>query len=345
MKSLTLSSTLCFAATIAAFAGDPVIGEKIPADDPNLWDCHRVDSHAPIGVMGDHNHGAGEMMFSYRFMYMDMDGQRDGTNNLSSSGVFARGYMVAPTRMDMEMHMIGFMYAPSDWLTLMAMGSYQFRSMDHVTRSGSPARMMRGASFTNKSEGWGDLPVTALIKIYDQNRQRIHLNLGVSAPTGEFSELAYPMHATTGTWDLLPGATWLWQNGDLSGGAQAIGRIHLGENDHDFRYGNGVEGTSWLAYRLCDWASISGRLSLEWADDIRGEDSRIRGLRMAPPMDPANHGGTWLDSGIGLNLYGQEGLLEGHRLAIEGILPLYQDLNGPQLKRDWMLVVGWQKAF
>jgi hypothetical protein len=34
-----------------------------------------------------------------------------------------------------------------------------------------------------------------------------------------------------------------------------------------------------------------------------------------------------------------------HRLALELGAPIYQDLNGPQMETDWMLTVGWQKAF
>ena len=40
------------------------------ADSPSS----RPDSHAPIGVMGDHGHKTGEVMLSYRFMAMDMQG-------------------------------------------------------------------------------------------------------------------------------------------------------------------------------------------------------------------------------------------------------------------------------
>ena len=36
----------------------------------------RADSHAPIGVMGEHMHKKGEWMLSYRYMYMDMEGSR-----------------------------------------------------------------------------------------------------------------------------------------------------------------------------------------------------------------------------------------------------------------------------
>ncbi len=66
---------------------------------------------------------------------------------------------------------------------------------------------------------------------------------------------------------------------------------------------------------------------------------------MAPPMDTNNHGGTRVEAGIGLSVVVPDGPLQGHRLAIEALTPIYQDLNGPQLKRGWTMTVGWQKAF
>ena len=79
----------------------------------------RPDSHAPIGVMGDHMHEAGHWMLSYRYMRMRMKGNRDGNHDLSIDEVFALpvNYAAVPTDMDMEMHMFGVMYAPTDWLT------------------------------------------------------------------------------------------------------------------------------------------------------------------------------------------------------------------------------------
>jgi hypothetical protein len=53
---------------------------------------HAGHSDAPISIMGDHVHPAGELMFSYR--YMDMDGMRNGTSDVSSTEVF--GTSVAP---------------------------------------------------------------------------------------------------------------------------------------------------------------------------------------------------------------------------------------------------------
>lgn len=43
--------------------------------------------HAPIGVMGDHAHDKGEWMLSYRFMHMDMQGNRTGTGNIDADTI------------------------------------------------------------------------------------------------------------------------------------------------------------------------------------------------------------------------------------------------------------------
>lgn len=43
---------------------------------------------------------------------------------------------VALTQMDMSMHMLGVMYAPSDDLTLVAMMPWVENEMDHVTATG-----------------------------------------------------------------------------------------------------------------------------------------------------------------------------------------------------------------
>lgn len=115
----------------------------------SFGDTVRADSHAPIGVMGDHTHQAGEFMFSYRFMSMTMDGNRSGSDFLSpldiATSVPNRFFgspmqpptlRVVPLDMRMDMHMFGMMYAPTSWLTLMGMTSYKDNSMDHVTFQG-----------------------------------------------------------------------------------------------------------------------------------------------------------------------------------------------------------------
>ena len=47
---------------------------------PAIADTSSASDHAPIGVMVDHRHKKGEVMVSYRYMRMNMDGSRIGTD-------------------------------------------------------------------------------------------------------------------------------------------------------------------------------------------------------------------------------------------------------------------------
>ena len=319
-----------------------LVADNVPSG-ANLWSSARADGHAPLGVMGDHTHGKGEVMISYRYMLMDMDGNRDGTDSLSNAEVL-QDFPVTPTNMTMEMHMLGIMYAPSDNLTLMTMIPYVFNNMDHVTRM--------GVEFTTESDGFGDIQLGGLYKIFDRNNQRVHLNLGMSFPTGSIDErgdtpagddvvLPYPMQIGSGTFDLRPGITYLGQSNDWSWGAQANGVLRLGENDEDYQLGNQFGLTAWGAYRWNEWVSTSIRLNGRTWGDIEGADSRLN-PNLIPTADPDLRSGTNLFLGFGVNFYIPKGGLKGSRIAVEVELPLVRDLDGPQLETDLQLTAGLQ---
>ena len=83
MKTLFLSIASIFTliGTVVAGPDQPVVEGKNPCHD-SKWDCHRPDSHAPIGVMGDHTHKQGEFMMSYRYMFMEMRPNYIGTDQV-----------------------------------------------------------------------------------------------------------------------------------------------------------------------------------------------------------------------------------------------------------------------
>ena len=114
----------------------------------------RGDSHAPIDVMCDHYHKKNEIMLSYRFMNMNMDGYSKGSSDANYSDARTKpngsNYMVVPLEMTMIMHMLGGMYAISDDITLMLMGSYFDNEMEMKKHSNGVKKKM-------KSSGWGDL--------------------------------------------------------------------------------------------------------------------------------------------------------------------------------------------
>jgi len=313
------------------------------ADGSRPWTSGRPDGHAPIGVMGDHTHGTGEVMLSYRYMYMDMDDNRDGTNTLSDADVLQQ-FPVTPTRMTMQMHMLGAMYAPSNDLTLMVMAPYIVKEMDHITR--------RGVRFSTNSEGFGDIKLGALYKVLNRNRQQVHFNFGVGFPTGSIDkrdrtpagpdqQLPYPMQIGGGTFSLSPGVTYLGQTDNWSWGAQAMGMLNLGRNSRDYRLGDGANLTVWGARRWNDWLSTSVRLDGRTWGNITGADSELN-PNVIPTADPDRRGGTQLDVVFGINFFVPRGAEKGARAAVEFALPIHRSLDGPQLETDWRLIVGLQ---
>ncbi len=59
---------------------------------------------------------------------------------------------------------------------------------------------------------------------------------------------------------------------------------------------------------------------------------------MAPTTDPRATGGSRIDLSLGLNGF----VGSGHSFGIEFGVPVYQDLNGPQMETDWMLSFSYQ---
>ena len=118
--------------------------------------------------------------------------------------------------MSMEMNMAMLMYAPSDYLTLMATAPYIKKEMDHETTA--------GVRFTTRSEGIGDIEVKGIYTFYGEpdDKHRLMFAGGFSFPTGSIDrkdiqanpaqgqqKLPYPMQLGSGTVDFLPGLTYL----------------------------------------------------------------------------------------------------------------------------------------
>ncbi len=346
----------------------------LPALADEQGHAHHAENaaaHAPIGVMGEHLHKKGGWMFSYRFMRMHMEGNRIGNNNVSPTTIattvpnrfFGRPMQpptlrVVPTKMTMDMHMFGAMYAPTNDLTLMGMVNYVEKEMDHLTFAGGMGTAVLG-SFTTRSEGFGDVKLSGLYRLYDDPVHHFHLNFGLSLPTGDITQrdqvlaptgmrpnlrLPYAMQLGTGTFDLLPGITYNGRVGNVSWGAQYRAEIRLeGENDEGYAWGDKHAVSAWAAYQWAPWISTSLRLDAMTQDSIDGIDPQV--VAPVQTADPDNYGGERVDAFFGVNLVGQTGALRGHRLAFEVGTPIFQDLNGPQLETDWIATVGWQKAF
>lgn len=313
----------------------------------------RADSHAPIGVMGDHMHDAGEFMLSYRFMSMQMDGNRDGTSSTSTSEVLSQ-FMMSPTEMNMRMHMVGGMWAPTDNFTLSAMVPFIEMSMK--------ARNRMGVSIKTRSRGIGDIKLGGLFRLRDWRSEfignsiehRVHLNLGVSLPTGSINKkdvnhccrarLPYPIQLGSGTYDVLPGLTYSGSTESYSFGAQLRSTLRTGVNNKSYSLGHRFGSSLWFQ-RL--WGrSFSTSLGFHYEDwgNIRGDDDDQNPM-MTPTADPDRRAGRTVNALAAATWLFIGGPFDGHRLAAEINIPVYRNLDGPQLETDLTLVVGWQKAW
>lgn len=315
----------------------------------------RPDSHAPIGVMGDHTHNKGGFMFSYRAMYMGMEGMLNGSDDISAANVLAEGgFPVTPTEMTMQMHMLGVMYAPSDRVTLMAMTSYKANDMDLVI-------IASDTPFNTNATGLGDTKIGALVSLVDKNNHKVHANASLSIPTGSVDNrddipvlnnalLAYPMQTGSGTWDPSMGVTYTSHKGLFGWGAQTMFTFPVGNNDKEYSLGEKTEATAWGSIQAADFISFSTRLKFTKtgniqgaADDlttpfVAGNGNTIILANFMPVFNTENSGRTQLDLNFGSNLVIKS--VKGLRVGLEVGLPVYQDVNGIQMKNTIAGTIG-----
>ena len=297
-------------------------------------------------VLGTHLHLADEWMFGYTYTLTDMGGNRDGTRRRSETDVLS-DFMVAPTSMSMEMHMLSTMYGITDRLTLMAILPYKRLSMDHVTRG--------GGRFTTESEGIGDVEVMGHYSFYERAPHQVVFlaSLGLPAgsidvkdgtPAGLNQKLPYPMRLGSGTFDLKSALSYHGLTKNWAWGTHTAARISLGENSHGYKLGNRYHLNAWGMYGWTDWLSSSVRIDGKRWGNIDGADPDLDPA-LVPTADPARRGGRRIDLVLGHSFFMSRGRFKGFRFTIEGGLPAYQSLDGPQLETDWRRNIGWQWTF
>lgn len=347
---------------------------------PVMADTTRAIDHGPIGVMGDHYHKAGEWMVSARYMRMHMSGNQSGDDSLNDSQVIAQdnapGRMpgklsVVPDNMDMDMLMLGAMYAPSDRVTLMAMIMASGRDMQ-LNSYAPPAMMSMGAGmmggnmsgsgrelvggFSTTSDDIEAISVSAMFRLQESAQARTHVAVGlqqsladpdasdtVLTPMGSRMNmrLPYAMQIGDEALRLNLAITHVYQTKDWVFGGQASGKFEL--NSKQWHFGDSQQYTGWVQRSLSDRLSYSGRLTFERASTLVGMDPMI----MAPVQTavPANYGYRQWRVGVGINAVVP--LLPGapERLGIEIERPFNVNVNGIQMTPKWRVTMGVQKSF
>ena len=109
------------------------MAKKAMAKMDHAMMAHSVDHSThlpPLPIMGGHTHSGKDWMLSYRYVRMNMHGNRNRNHRIDVQDVYNAGFTVAPLKMTADMHMLGAMYGVNDALTLAAMVNYQVKDMD-----------------------------------------------------------------------------------------------------------------------------------------------------------------------------------------------------------------------
>ena len=321
---------------------------------------HISDSHGPISIMGEHMHKEGEVMFSYRFSNMRMHGLlngekkialREAMNSPNSASDNSGTYMNSPVEMRMDMHMLGAMYAPNNNLTLMLMTNYVEKEMkqERMPMSGS-------SRFDVNSSGIGDVRISGLIKILQDNHQDTILGIGLSIPTGSIDKrdvtpassnarLGYAMQNGTGTLDPFIFLNNVNNLGKFKIGEQILFKTNFSKhNSKGYHYGNLIDLKTWISYRCLKNLSTSLKINYKYQEKMFGSDDEMN-KRMSPAMDSRNQGYKKLEIGLGLNFVNHKEFMKNNRLGIEFTFPVYQNLRGIQMSDSVHSIIGWQYSF
>jgi hypothetical protein len=305
-----------------------------------------ADVHPPIGVLGDVSHSQGSVMFSYRYHRQDLSGLMIGTADVTTP---IPGFTVVPSSMNVNTNLFEVMWAPLDEFTIVLTLPYFSKSMTQTEAA-------TGLVYETSADGFGDFAITLLYQVFQSERSRVHLNIGISLPTGSITEsqltpvnntlerLPYMMQLGSGTVDLRPGATY---NGEWKGtywGGQITGVLHAGTNSQNYRLGDEYDVTAWAGRRWTSWFGTAFRLDWQHWFDPDGADP-LMDPNESPADNPTMQGGRRLDALFGVDFFFEGELLKGTRLSVEAGLPAYQDLSGPQLGTTWLLTAGLQYVF
>jgi hypothetical protein len=202
---------------------------------------------------------------------------------------------------------------------------------------------------TVRSEGVGDLTLTAITRFMEKDDQRLFFGVELGTPTGSVhatdtvggirERLSYPMQLGLGAWHIQTGLTYQAHSWKYTWGGQVRTLFRLGESDLGYKHGNRYTVSGWLSRRWLRWLSSSLRLEWRKWGNIHGVDPALDPTR-SPTADAKRQAGQQLDLGMGLDL--NLPFVAHQSLAFEAVVPLVRDLDGPQIEEEWRVQVGWR---
>ena len=321
----------------------------------------------PAGLMVPHSMSVGKWMVDFQSMNMNMNQVMMGKNRVDplylllvnqynttvvtgssdhSSHTTASSYALTPTQvipvlqynsykymsvpeaMFMQMNMASLMYQATEKFNIMFMLPYLSNTMRMFSSNYETSFM--------KTSGVGDISVTGSYKILE-GKNNLAFQFGVSLPTGSTdlenymplmgkSRSPYNMQTGSGTYSAIPSISYNYLIGAWTFGSFVQGTFRSAKNDNAYKFGNIYISSIWIGRNITQNFSLYIRGSAQKWENITGSDPKLD-YRMDPQNDPARQGGIRYDGLIGITI----NLWSDLNIALEGGVPVYQHLNGPQV--------------
>ncbi|MDE0886176.1 MAG: transporter [Myxococcota bacterium] len=313
-------------------------------------------AYPPIGVFGESVHSSGEVKISYRLHIENRNKLLNGKSTVPLAQVEAdySGGLV-PLNFRSYAHIIELAWKPTEAMTLFITVPFLEKTLEQLVVDSDQI-------YRTSVRGFGDVILNGLYQVFADDKNRVHLNLGLSLPSGSTSEtdeapsgvtgllpgslqrLPYIMQLGSGTLSIRPGLTYNGLYKKTFWGGQLGGVLEAGTNSEGYKLGNRYSFSGWVGRRWTPWLQTSFRVRWDQWFNPTGADDQLD-PSISPLEDPSMQAGERLDTLFGVDFFVSGGWLKGARISIEGGLPVTQDLQGPQLGADWILTSGLQYAF
>ncbi|MGB0621620.1 MAG: hypothetical protein ACPGVZ_19330 [Myxococcota bacterium] len=294
----------------------------------------------PMGARFAETLEGDRIRIGYSFERIRMAGLRSGDDHWTPDQARAFGFSETPRSLESTLHTLSVAYAAHPRVTLVL-------EVPFVQNEYERFDLVSGRR-QHQAEGVGDVGFAVVVPFIRKGVESSQVHIGLDVPTGsirrsaEGRPLPYAAQPGNGSVDLEWGWTYKGELDRVSWGGQVTGRHPVGRNGRDWREGSRFSGRLWGVVRVLGGLSASLRADWEKQNEIEGFDRNLQ-----PPVDPSEdpelQDGVLLALAPGLSM--EMPSLAGQRLGVEIGIPVYQDLDGPQLERDWTFRAGWQWVY
>jgi hypothetical protein len=321
----------------------------------------------PIGILVDNNLPQGRFVLSITPVFVNYSGILIGTRGVSNDFLVStvpfflkpsEKVRIVPQDIAVDIQGVRLRYGVTNDFEMILDTGWVEKALD--------TRVFKGTSGTTpltdnypETSSIVDTFLTGVYRIYQDDINRIQVSLGLSFPTGTddatFNDFIgpkgtlsnirafYGMELGTGTFDILPGAIYAGYLGPWSWGLSYRGRLPLDYNPLGYKYGNLHEFNGWAGYSWIPGLTTTFRVCGTTQGHIDGFDPLINGP--AVPANPLFYGGQRVELFGGGSIDGKLIGIDNALILVEAGAPVYQNLNGPQIKKDWQAAARFAFKF